>query len=223
MRMICDFDGTITQQDTTDRVLEALARPAWRDLEDRWISGAITAAACMRGQIALIDASQDELDAVLDGAALDPGFLDFVAWCDGHGLPVSIVSDGVDYFIARILARYGLERLPVIANRLTGGPGVWRLEQPWSRAGCAGGSGVCKCAAAAPWEPERGTTIFAGDGRSDFCVSGRPDVVFAKGSLARYAADRGQAFLPFETFHDITRSLATLLGDRAAGLGRAAS
>jgi len=33
MRIICDFDGTITPQDTTDRVLEALADPAWRELE----------------------------------------------------------------------------------------------------------------------------------------------------------------------------------------------
>jgi 2,3-diketo-5-methylthio-1-phosphopentane phosphatase len=223
MRIICDFDGTITPQDTTDRVLEALADPAWRELEAQWVATEITASECMRGQIALIGGSQKDLDAVLDGAALDPGFADFVAWAERRGLPVAVVSDGVDYFITRILARHGLGRLPVVANRLAGAPGGWRLEQPWTRKGCAAGSGVCKCKAAGPWAGDRPTMIYVGDGRSDFCVSGRTDLLFAKGALADYAAARGQAFVPFETFHDVTRALARLTGDLPADLERAAS
>ena len=213
MRIICDFDGTITREDTTDRVLNALAHPAWRDLEDQWVAGEINAAACMREQVALIGGSLADLDEVLDGAELDPGFCHFVAWCERRGLPITVVSDGVDYFINRILVRHGLGHLPVVANRLAGEPGSWRLEQPWSRAGCAAGSGVCKCEAAGPWRPEVETVIFAGDGRSDFCVSARPAIVFAKGSLADHAAANGRAFLPYDNFHQITRSLALLLGD----------
>ena len=223
MRIICDFDGTITPEDTTDRVLEALADPAWRRLEAQWVAAEITASECMRRQIALIGGDQGELDAVLDGAALDPGFHEFVAWAERRGLPVEVVSDGVDYFITRILARHGLGRLPVIANRLTGQPGAWRLEQPWTRAGCAAGSGVCKCNVTGPWTGYRPTTIYVGDGRSDFCVSGRVDLLFAKGALAAYAEARGQAFLPFETFHDVTSALARLTGELPADLDRAAS
>ena len=223
MRIICDFDGTITTQDTTDRVLEALADPAWRDLEARWVAGEIAAADCMRRQVALIGGGRAELDAVLDGADLDPGFKAFVGWCERRGLPVGVVSDGVDYFISRIMARHGLDHLPVIANRLTGEPGAWRLEQPWSREGCAAGSGVCKCAVTEPWEPELRTTVYVGDGRSDFCVSGRADMLFAKGALADYAATRSQAFTPFGTFHDVTRALAQLLGDPSFRAVRAAS
>lgn len=222
MRVICDFDGTITCRDTTDLVLEALARPAWRDLEDQWVAGAITAAECMRGQIALIDASPAQLDSVLDSAALDPGFADFVAWCEARNIPVSIVSDGVDYFIARILRRHGLDRLPIVANRLSRRDGAWRLDQPWARAGCANGSGVCKCAAAGPWDQALDMTVFVGDGRSDFCVSARPDMLFAKASLADYAAARGREFAPFETFADVTATLSALLGERRDGHGRAA-
>jgi 2-hydroxy-3-keto-5-methylthiopentenyl-1-phosphate phosphatase len=111
----------------------------------------------------------------------------------------------------------------VVANRLAGQPGAWRLEQPWTRAGCAAGSGVCKCGVAEPWEPDLRTTVYVGDGRSDFCVSGRADVLFAKAALADYAAARGHAFLPFETFHDVTGALARLTGEPPAGLERAAS
>jgi 2,3-diketo-5-methylthio-1-phosphopentane phosphatase len=223
MRIICDFDGTITQQDTTDRVLEALADPAWRELEARWVAAEITASDCMRQQIALIRGGQEELDAVLDGATLDSGFRDFVVWAEHRDLPVAVVSDGVDYFITRILARHGLAHLPVIANRLVGNPGAWRLEQPWTRTGCAAGSGVCKCDVTGPWTGDRPNTIYVGDGRSDFCVSGRADLLFAKGALAEYAEARGQAFLPFATFHDVTSALARLTGEAPVGLDRAAS
>src|SRR3954465_2189855 len=120
MRVICDFDGTVTRQDTTDWVLEHLADPQWRYLQDEWLAGRISGAECMRGQIALIGGSDDELHAALDRVELDPGFPAFVAWTEARGSPLSIASDGVDYSIARILARHGLQRLPVTTNRLVG-------------------------------------------------------------------------------------------------------
>jgi 2,3-diketo-5-methylthio-1-phosphopentane phosphatase len=213
MRIICDFDGTISRRDTTDLVLERLADPAWRQLEDDWLGGRITAAACMRAQVALIGGSADDLDALLDTVELDPGFAGFVAWCGAQGLPVSIVSDGVDHFIARILKRHGLGHLPVVSNHLAGEAEAWRLEQPWEREGCAAGSGVCKCAAIGAWSGEAApvTTVYVGDGRSDFCVSGRADLLFAKGALVEYAAARAQPFIPFDTFDDVTRALAMRL------------
>ncbi len=209
MRIICDFDGTITRRDTTDLVLETLADPAWRALEEDWIAGRITAAACMRAQISLIGGSSADLDALLDTVRLAPGFVMFAAWCGDQGLPLSIVSDGVDHFIERILSRYGLAYLPVIANRLVGEAGAWSLEQPWRRDGCAAGSGVCKCAAVGVFAncPRPPETVFIGDGRSDFCVSGRADLLFAKGALADYATARVQPFIRFDTFDDVTRAL----------------
>ena len=219
MRIICDFDGTITRRDTTDLVLETLADPAWRAFEDDWLAGRITAAACMRAQIALIGGDGAALDALLDTVELDPGFPNFIAWCERRALPVSIISDGVDRFIQRILARHGLAHLPVVANRLAGEPGDWRLEQPWTRPGCAAGSGVCKCSAAGAGSKDTGvTTVFIGDGRSDFCLSSRVDLLFAKSALADYAAARGQPFLPFDTFHDVTSALALRRGETPAAV-----
>lgn len=222
MRVLCDFDGTITRQDSTDFVLEALAVPPWRVLQSEWEAGRLSGAECMRGQVALIGGSAAELDAVLDRVQLDPGFVTFADWCEARGLELNIVSDGVDYFIARILARHGLERLPVTANRLAGAPGGWTLEHPPKPADCAARAGVCKCAAA-PRPPTDETVVFVGDGRSDFCVAGRADVLFAKGVLAAHAQALPKAYLPFDTFHDVLRSLAVLVGEHPTMLGDAAS
>ena len=213
MQVFCDFDGTIAKVDTTDLVLTHLADPAWEDLEDQWKRGEITAAACMRGQIALIGGDDVALDAVLDSVELVEGFEDFVAWCQASAVPLTVVSDGVDYFIARILSRHGLGHLPVVANRLVGDAAAGRrLEQPWSRAGCAAGSGVCKCQVASAGGQTDTLMVFIGDGRSDFCVSGRADLLFARDKLAAYARSRAMPHHDFSDFHSITTTLAAVHG-----------
>jgi 2,3-diketo-5-methylthio-1-phosphopentane phosphatase len=218
MLVFCDFDGTVSTVDTTDRVLSRLASPAWEALEADWIAGRLDAAACMRAQIALVEGDDAELDRVLDEIGLDPGFTAFAAWCAAAGVPLTIVSDGVDHFIRRILARHGLGDLPVVANRLAGQAGARRLEQPYRRVGCAAGSGVCKCAVAKGGDGSDPLMVYIGDGRSDFCVSQRAGMLFAKGALADYAAARGQSHHVYETFNDITATLAMRLeAPRAAG------
>ncbi|HTQ37324.1 MAG TPA: MtnX-like HAD-IB family phosphatase [Steroidobacteraceae bacterium] len=203
MRIYCDFDGTITTTDTTDFVLERLARPAWRDLEAEWLAGRISAAECMRRQVALIESDDARLDAVLDEVTLTEGFAHFAQSCAASRVPLAVVSDGVDYFIRRILRRHGLEALPVMANRFAGGVAARRLEQPWLRADCRAGSGVCKCAATAG--DQAGQIVYIGDGRSDFCVARRADLLIARSALARHAREHGLRFLPFTDFHDVLR------------------
>lgn len=216
MHVFCDFDGTITTVDTTDRVLGALAAPAWEEIEADWRSGRITAAACMKAQIALIEGDDPALDSVLDEIELADGFVEFAGWCEAQAIPLTVVSDGVDYFIKRILRRHGAGDLPVVSNKLGGRPGARRLSQPHRREGCAAGSGVCKCDAtgrrltAAP----RPMLVYVGDGRSDFCVSGRADLLFAKDDLAAYAAGRGQAHHLFNSFHDVVAVLAPMVEAR---------
>jgi 2,3-diketo-5-methylthio-1-phosphopentane phosphatase len=163
----------------------------------------------------LVQGSDADLDAVLDEVDLDPGFAAFAAWCADHAVPLTVVSDGVDHFIRRILGRHGLGHLPIVSNRLAGRPGARRLEQPHRREGCAAGSGVCKCQTTAAGATAA-TMVYVGDGRSDFCVSHRADILFAKSALADYAAARGQAHHVFATFHDITATLAPLLEARRA-------
>ena len=216
MRIFCDFDGTISIGDVTDQILARFADPAWETIEADWIAGRITAAECMRAQIGLIRASDCDLEDALDALELDPGFPEFAHWCERRGLSLTIVSDGVDFFIRRILSRHGLGRLPVISNQMASSRRGRTLHQPWLRNGCAAGSGVCKCeVVTAPTSSPDATLVFVGDGRSDFCVSGRADILFAKSALADYARARGQPHHIFATFDDVRQRLAMILDERA--------
>ncbi|EJZ22864.1 MtnX-like HAD-IB family phosphatase (plasmid) [Rhizobium sp. Pop5] len=211
MQVFSDFDGTISIQDVTDVVLSCFAEPEWEDIEQQWKDGLIGSAECMRRQIALIRASRRELDAILDTVAIDPGFPAFRDYCRVNGLPLTIVSDGVDYFIRHVLGRNGITDLPVVANLLhctvVDGLESYTLAAAPNSAGCSSGSGVCKCRVVSGMEPQ----IYIGDGRSDFCVAGRADLVFAKDKLADYCDDKNIPFIAFDDFTDLLSKMKAVI------------
>jgi 2-hydroxy-3-keto-5-methylthiopentenyl-1-phosphate phosphatase len=209
LKVYSDFDGTIARVDVTDHVLERLAAPEWQEIEAAWRAGEIDAAACMRRQIALIEATPGALDACLDEVEIDPAFPDFVRFCEAAAIPLLIVSDGVDYFAQRILRRHRLDHLRVCANQLVESGG-FALRHPWQQPDCRARSGVCKCAIVVGKSEVSSDsfTVYVGDGRSDRCVSERVDLLFAKHELASYCRSIGVSHVPFVGFDDVQRTLS---------------
>ncbi len=205
MHVYCDFDGTISSIDTVDAILGQFAQPEWELIEEEWKRGEIGSGECMRQQIALIDASKQQLDDALEAMTIDPHFLAFVRFCESSAVPITVISDGVDYFITRILQRYGLAHLPVIANHLVAQPhNRFQLVSNYANPACSFAAGVCKCK---QLRQCAGMTVFVGDGRSDFCAATSADMLFAKTSLATYCDQRSIAYTPYCSFADVERSL----------------
>ena len=172
-----DFDGTIAPVDTTDLLLERFADPGWQDIEEEWKSGKIGSRECMVRQIDLVRATPAAMDDFVSRIDIDPGFPDFVGLCRQQGYPTTVVSDGLDRTVSAVLKRAGLD-LPIYANHLAwAGDDRWRLTFPNSRSDCRALSGNCKCQFA---EAAVGhVRILVGDGRSDYCVAERSDLVLA--------------------------------------------
>jgi len=222
--ILCDFDGTIALDDTTDTLLERFGRPGWETLESDWRAGRIGSHDCMAGQVALLDMDRAELDAHLAARAIDPAFADFVRAVQAGGLHLEILSDGLDYAIHAILGRHGLDWLPVTSNRLDAhGERSWRLEFPHASATCRVASGTCKCARAGGARSGRKNVLLIGDGASDFCVAEASDFVFAKGKLIGHCRERGIAHAEINGFGDALRLLPLLVSGQLAIAPRPAS
>src|SRR5690242_21430352 len=215
--ILCDFDGTISVEDVIDSLLDRYGRPGWEQLERDWRAGRIGSRACMGGQVALLDMSQEELDAHLDDVWIDHAFPAFVAKARGLGVPIHVVSDGLDYAIHRILARHGLDDLPVSANHLAPGvpPQRWLLTSPFQAPGCS--SGTCKCACAEQARAGGAKTLLIGDGASDFCAADRADFVFAKHRLIEHCRAAGIPYVPITGFEDALELLPALLDGSLVG------
>jgi 2,3-diketo-5-methylthio-1-phosphopentane phosphatase len=185
-QILCDFDGTISSEDVTDSLLSKFADPQWRTIEAAWQEGRIGSQECMSRQIDLIRATPNALLDCLMGVQLDPEFAEFVEFCRANFIPLTVVSDGIDFAIRFLLMRKGLDALPVKSNHIEHiVPNRYRLTFPHADLDCRSSSGTCKCAVARSAARGR-RTLLIGDGRSDFCAASAADMVFARGALLRY-------------------------------------
>jgi 2-hydroxy-3-keto-5-methylthiopentenyl-1-phosphate phosphatase len=222
-----DFDGTITTQDATDAILEAYADPAWMAIEDEWKAGRIGSRECLAAQVALIDARPDQVNALLDGLAVDPGFVSLLAVCASRGVPVHIVSDGFDYCIERILNRPALGLTSylggtrIVSSHLEADAGTWRASFVPAGSACTHGCATCKPAAMTRLKAAGSPAVFVGDGLSDRYAAAAADLVFAKHDLSTYCRAEAIRCTPFETLATVADDLDALLA--GAGSSRTVS
>ena len=211
-----DFDGTITQRDVTDEILSQLAHPSWRDVEQEWTRGLIGSRECLERQIALVDTSSEDLNALIDAVPIDPAFTTFHHFAHQRGIPLYVLSEGFDYVIARVLKRAGMEG--PLRNGMQVFSSALRLEGrrlipsfPHSSPPCKHGCGTCKAELLRRLGEGRHPIIFVGDGLSDRFAVDQADVVFAKRQLLAYCQEHGKAYRPFDTFADVEQAVAAML------------
>ena len=206
MIFIVDFDGTISTKDTVDEALEAFGvdKEEIARIEDAWVQGRIGSKECLSEQFKQTRLTPDEFLNFARSVQIDPAFKDFYkAASKNH--EVYIVSDGLDALIGEVFKLNGLSDVKFFANHV-----VWEkqsrisLQFPFSQATCAQQSGVCKCAVAQQQRGEDASKIvMIGDGRSDFCVAGMADMVFAKKSLKKHCVEKNIPHIAYETFAEI--------------------
>ncbi len=212
--ILCDFDHTITTEDVTDQLLEKLAAPEWREIEMQWEKGFIGSRACMQQQIALLNATKEQVDAVADGIAIDRHFKTFAAFCAEKHLPLVIVSDGLDYVIERILGHHRIPHASVLASHLEyNGGGQWQLAVPFASENCTSQASTCKCEMSRQLRvaAHADNILYIGDGRSDYCVSmEEADFILAKDSLLTYCQQQQLPHRAFKSFAQATRIVAEM-------------
>lgn len=227
-----DFDGTITLADVTDEILRRLADPAWQAIERLWKEGKIGSRECLERQLALVETTPDELNALIDSIPLDPGFAGFVRFVRKNHVPFVVTSDGLDYVIRRVLTHAGLHLRPrngaqffSTSGRLVKG----RLKISFPHAGCQHGCATCKPEIIHQLRGEHWPVFYIGDGLSDQHAVRHAGFVYARQPLLGICRKQNIPCRPFETFSDIERDLARWLGGDAkteiseAAPGRVAS
>jgi 2,3-diketo-5-methylthio-1-phosphopentane phosphatase len=210
--IICDFDGTVARPDTVDELLEALADPAWRGIEERWRRGEIDSRECMARQVPLLRGGWTAIARFLDQrVTVHPSFARFAAWCASRGIALRIASEGIDRVIHHLLAREHIAVASVWASRLAvGSDGTLSLDFSHASGRTYCGAALCKCETFRPSParalPVRPIRVLIGDGRSDFCAASRADVVFARAMLLDHCRAEQIRCFAFESF-DTVRTL----------------
>jgi HAD superfamily phosphoserine phosphatase-like hydrolase len=106
--LLCDFDGTIANIDTAEKALDLFADPSWRKIEEGFEKGEVSFEDSLQREYAMISASPETILKELDRiTVLRPNFGTLVKYCRSNGLPLVVVSGGLDFCIEHFLARDG--------------------------------------------------------------------------------------------------------------------
>lgn len=201
--IFCDFDGTITKEDALNKLLRTYADSRWLEIEEMWRSQKIGSKLCLEKQVNCIDYfDENMLNDFVNEIEIDDYFIEFIEFARENNLDFSIVSDGLDLLINKVLQKYNIENINVFSNRLKIENNKLVVSFPNYNENCQKGAGACKCNVLNQNSQGR-EIIYIGDGISDICASKNADVIFAKGSLARYCEDKSIKYTYFDNFKTI--------------------
>ncbi|MBN1543731.1 MtnX-like HAD-IB family phosphatase [candidate division KSB1 bacterium] len=211
-QIFCDFDGTVAQNDVGNLVFTTFGDETnWWQLVQLWREKKIHACEMWRRQAAVSRIAVEQLDRFVAEQAIDPGFPAFCRFCGENGWPVTIVSDGMDAYIRRILDRNGLTDLEVRSNRLIiDADGRLEIDFPYFSHGC-GSCANCKGLHLRQARMNGAKTVYVGDGYSDLCALPEADLLFAKDDLLTYCVDHNIPCIPYHTFRQVQSELARRL------------
>jgi len=197
MHVVVDWDGTVTERDTLQMVLERFGDLDLYARAETALGRSMTLNQVIAAEMATVRAPLEEVvDWLRAQVVVRRGFRDLV---DRHR-PL-VLSAGFHELIEPILEREGIA-VEVVANRLVADAGGWRTVFR-SAVPCAVCGEPCKRDAVSGLD----RFAYVGDGISDRCVSLRADRVFARAGLATYLDARGVAFEPFADFHEVVAGL----------------
>jgi 2-hydroxy-3-keto-5-methylthiopentenyl-1-phosphate phosphatase len=197
MRLVVDWDGTVTEIDGLHLVLLEFGDERIYDAAENELGRKLTLNEVIALEFSSVRAPLAQVvDWMRANVRVRAGFAELARAHD----PL-VVSSGFHELIEPILEREGLE-LEVVANRVdplrTGWRALFREADV-----CRVCGERCKRADVAALNE----FVYVGDGFSDRCVALAAARVFARDGLARYLDAKGVSYEPFEDFHDVERAL----------------
>ena len=216
IKIFVDFDGTIVKRDVGDNLfMEFGDLDVINEIADRWIAGEISSAIFWTELFeSLPEIKKTDMDLFLKEMEIEDGFREFLKLCEDNNIEITVLSDGLDYYIDNILLDNNLSHLKVYTNKLhfTDNnrmiPSFPHMDEECKI--CAN----CKRNHILNNSSDDDITIYIGDGLSDTCPVQYTDFIFAKRSLLKYCEKNRISYYPFNNFYDIIPKIEKLVNKR---------
>jgi 2-hydroxy-3-keto-5-methylthiopentenyl-1-phosphate phosphatase len=201
--VFCDFDGTITTEET----FVALLREFAPDLADRLMAEMYDRRLTLRDGVrqlleSIPSAKYPEFIEFAKPKTIRPGFAEFLDFLDRHQVPFVLISGGVKVVVDTVLGDLTQRMAGIHAVELdTSGPYLKPISQ------FEGGTElVAKVDVIAQYPCDEAIAI--GDSITDLNMALSVPVVFARDRLAVYLQESETPYIGWEDFHDIRCALA---------------
>jgi 2-hydroxy-3-keto-5-methylthiopentenyl-1-phosphate phosphatase len=209
--LMCDFDGTIVSVDTGMLILSKFSQGDWRYYDDLYNRCEMPVEEVLRHQFSMVKATKSSMLRAIEGSApFRPGFERLLQVCRQRGVPLLVVSYGLDFCIKHILGKVSHDSNPrVYAPKAKVAPDGIRFTFPRRR---SRGSANLKDDMVRYYRRRGYKVAYVGDGTSDFPALKSADVRFAvRGSrLAELCDSNGVRFTPITSFGPVTDEVVSL-------------
>ncbi len=201
--VFCDFDGTITAEETFVGMLKRFAAASYDATEGLLIEGKITLAEAVRRLVESIPSNRYK--QVLNYVKEKPirrGFSELLDFLYFHGVPLVVVSGGLIGSVSSTLAPFQNRIHAMYAADVDTGGDFLKVHSNFESAAEL----VAKTRVMGLYRCEQ--SIVIGDGITDLNIAMTADLVFARDRLCRYLTERGKAFIRWEDFFDVSNHLS---------------
>lgn len=221
-----DFDGTVTLQDSNDYLSDnyGIGKEERSEIFAGILDGTASFRTGFTRMMSNVSTSLPEsLEILKKNIQLDPGFKKTFEWAQAHGVPVIVVSSGMEPIIRALLADLlgaeAVENIDIVANavdldenqRMTV---VFRDESGYGHDKSRTINVYKKdIEAKLPEGTERPTYFYCGDGISDLSAAKECDLLFAKRGkdLVTFCKRQNVPFHEFDSFEDILANMKDVL------------
>jgi len=202
----CDFDGTITTNNISLLLREKFAIGNWQKIDSDYLHGRLTVERSNQLQFILIKEPEDKLqEFVRQHIKVRPGFAKFVSYCRKNGIPIVIVSSGLDFYIKTVLNYLALSDLELHCGQTYFGKDGINItyRDPKGEIITEG----FKSKYLTSLKKRDRSVIYIGDGLSDLEAACLADNILATGQLPELLRAESVPYHSFSGFHDVIRQL----------------
>lgn|SRR5574344_887346 len=202
--IVSDFDGTITTKDALYEFMEKYADKKWLEIEQNWRLHKMNSQDCLIEEFNLIpNLSAELIDNFIDTVKIDSYFIEFNEIRLKNNVDFLIVSDGLDYFIKKILQKNKIKNIKIISNHAEFQSEKFLIKFPNKAESCTQQAGTCKCNVIKNLKKQYKEIYYIGDGNSDKCVANKVDYLFAKSELLEYCNHVNINCIEFKNFKEV--------------------
>lgn len=201
--VFCDFDGTITSEETFVGMLKRFAAESYDATENLLIEGKITLGEAVRRLVESIPSKRypQVLDYVKD-KPIRRGFSELLDFLYFHGVPLMVVSGGLMGSVSSKLAPFQNRIHAMYAAEVAAEGDFLRVHSDFESATEL----VAKTRVMGLYRYEQ--SIVIGDGITDLNIAITADLVFARDRLCGYLTEKGKPFIRWEDFFDVCNHLS---------------
>jgi 2-hydroxy-3-keto-5-methylthiopentenyl-1-phosphate phosphatase len=207
--ILCDFDGTITDNDNIIAIMKAFGPTGWEEIKDDILSEKCSVQEGVGKMFALLETGKrDEITQfAIRNATIRAGFQDLVTYVKEQGWKFYVVSGGIDFFVHPVLEPFkGIDGVYCNGSDFSGE--FIKILWPHScDESCIGGCGCCKPKILRQFDPEKFDRVVIGDSITDLKVAKLANHVFARDFLAEKCEELKLPHVPFHTFYDVIDAL----------------